>query len=221
MSAIVTALAAVAWLGGIMLLLRFPIVSVGGSVALVAWTWDPRGFWLALAVTAVVSLAWREFGPSERVLQRYPDLSVALAAAAVATLAGGQVAAAALAVLGLALGWFLSTTVVGLAATRPDRRPLPATAAPPAPNPTLSPAPVTGFLGAGALRIDAGQCPSCGGLLVAMGRTQADPARGPVFLAEANCTACGTHLVGLGDTSAADGAITWITPDDDRREGIA
>jgi hypothetical protein len=219
-SAIAAALTTVAWLGGIMLLLRFPIVSVGGAVALVAWTWDPGGFWLALAVTAVVSLAWREFGPTERVLPRYPELSVALAAAAVALLAGGQVAAAALAVLGLALGWFLSTTVIGLAISRADRRPLPATAARPAPKRSVSPAPVTGFLGASALRIDAGQCPSCGGLLIATGLTHHDPTRGPVFLAEARCNACGTHLVGVGDATDPGGPVTWIDPDD-RWEGIA
>jgi hypothetical protein len=196
-------LAPVAWLAGLVALVRFPIVTTGCAVALLAWRWDPTVSWATLAVTALVSLGWHIFGPSERVLPRRPALAVALAAGAVAVLAGGQAAASALAVVLLALAWSARTTSTA-PAHRDDRRPTPAAARP------QRAAPV-GFLGVGALRVDFGPCPACGGVLVATGRPADDPTRGPVLLAEATCTTCGVQLVGLGDTTT--GRVTWIDPD--------
>lgn len=222
MSGAGTAVAALGWLVGLSVLLRWPIVSVGCGVALVAWTWDPGGFWLALLVTGLVSLAHREYGPTERLLVRFPELAVALVAAVVAVLAGGQVASGALAVLVLSLGWLARTAVLGLAGPPGRGLPLPPPITfkrSPAPAPGRGVAPVAGFLGVGALRVDCGPCPSCGGLLVGVGRTLQDPARGQLFMAEAICTVCGRRLVGLADGSSA-GVVAWIDPDD-RREGIA
>ena len=217
MSGFATAFAALAWLAGISVLLRYPIVTVGAGAALAAWTWDPGGFWLLVLATGVVSLARREFGPQERFLVAFPELAVALVAAVVAVLAGGQLAAGALAVLVLALGWFVRARVIGLAGT--PRRPAEQPAAPARPV-RRSPAPTSGFLGEASIRVDAAPCPDCGGLLVATGHTAHDPARGPVFLAHAHCTACGRRLVGLGDSTKPGAGITWVDPDE-RSEDIA
>jgi hypothetical protein len=196
--------ASVAWLAGLVALVRWPIVTTGCAVALWAWRFDPAASWATLAVTGLVSLGWQIFGPPERVLARRPALAVALAAGAVAVLAGGQAAAAALALVLLALAWSAHTSPA------PARRGV----SPPATRSARSVAPV-GFLGAGALRVDFGPCPHCGGVLVATGRPADDPTRGPVLLAEATCTACRSQLVGLGDI--ATGRVTWIDPDGEDR----
>jgi hypothetical protein len=196
-------LASVAWLTGLLALLRFPIVTTGCAIAAVAWRWDPLAAWLVLAGTALMSLGWRMFGPAERLLPRCPALAVGLVAAAVALLAGGQAAGAALALVVLAVGWSLRAAPAPIAR---DRRSAPAAAR------SRRPVAPVGFLGAGALRVDFGPCPACGGVLVATGRTTDDPTRGPVLVAEATCTACAVQLVGLGDTTT--GHVTWIDPDD-------
>jgi hypothetical protein len=195
--------APVAWLAGLVALVRFPIVTTGCAVALWAWRWDPTVSWATLAVTVLVSLGWHVFGPPERLLPRRPALAVALVAGAVAVLAGGQAAAAALALVVLALAWSARTT--STPARSGHRRSVPAAA-----RSARAVAPA-GFLGAGALRVDFGPCPACGGVLVATGRPADDPTRGPVLLAEATCTTCGVQLVGLGDTTT--GRVTWIDPE--------
>jgi len=199
-------LAPVVWLAGLVALVRFPIVTTGCAVALVAWRWDPAASWLALAVTVPVSLGWRMFGPSERLLPRRPALAVGLVAVAVAVLAGGQAAASALALVVLALAWSVRTSTSTAPARGDHRRPAPTAA-----RSAGSVAPA-GFLGAGALRVDFGPCPRCGGVLVATGRPADDPTRGPVLLAEATCTTCRVQVVGLGDTTT--GRVTWIDPNE-------
>jgi len=214
-SGLATAVSAVAWLAGLAVLLRWPGRTIGVGAALVAWTWDPGGFWALLAVTWVASRLWGRYGPSERLLARFPELAVVLVAGVVAVLAGGQVAAGALAVLGLALGWFVAQRLVAFPDWFDGRHPERVPAVPPAPSPSDVQTPVgSGPLGEGAWLVQVGACPACGGRLAAAGREEARPGHGRLFVAHAACGGCGLELVGLGDTSDPAQGVVWIDPGD-------
>lgn len=216
MSALETVVSALLWLGGLAVLLRWPGRTIGFGTALVAWTVDPAAFWAVLGLTWATSVAWGRYGPSERMLSLFPELSVALVAGVVAVLAGGQVAAAALAVLVLALGVFASTTLAGLGRHRDTDRALPLPG-----RRELPAAPTSGRLGKGAWQVNFAPCPTCGGLMVATGRDEPAPGGGPIFLAQATCTRCGLHLVGLGDANDPNGEVVWIDPPQNERKDIA
>jgi hypothetical protein len=207
--------AALAFWGGLVAAaVRWPGRAIGVSTALVLWTLAPWGFWTALGLTTAGAMAWRVFGPSERLgvaggvgwLAYRPSLAAVIVAVAAVAFGGDVGALVGFAVLIATAGW------LAWPRTRPNRplaagyrraeRVLPRRDADAA------------SLGPGEVRVAAsGPCIRCGAPTVSTVRAPVGPASVPDLagvIARAVCVECGARLVGVVDPARPAGGLVWF-----------